>query len=80
MALTDVSIKIDETIKDKFEDFCEELGLSMSVAINLFMRTVVREQKIPFELSLKPSDLEDSKIFGPYDTVDEAMKAMLSDE
>lgn len=79
MALTDVSIQIEESIKTKFEDFCEELGLSMTSAINLFMKTVIREQKIPFELSLNVLSDED-KIYGPYDTVDEAMKAMLSDE
>ena len=89
MALTDVSIKMDETLKMRFEEFCEELGLTVSSAINLFIKTAIREQKIPFELSLKPSEVdimasifkaEESGINGPYETVDDAMKAMLADE
>lgn len=55
MGQTIVSVKTDEKIKKDFNSFCDELGLSMSTAINLFMKTVIREQKIPFELSLTPN-------------------------
>lgn len=37
---------------ENFYAFCEELGLDMSTAINLFIRTCLREKRIPFELSL----------------------------
>ena len=52
MAQVSVTVKTDEEIKKDFNTFCEEIGLNMSTAINLFMRAVLREKRIPFELSL----------------------------
>ena len=47
-----LTINIDEKTAENFYTFCEELGLDMSTAITLFMKACLREQKIPFELSL----------------------------
>ena len=47
-----LTINIDEKTAENFYAFCEELGLDMSTAINLFIRTCLREKRIPFELSL----------------------------
>ena len=47
-----LTINTDEKTAENFYTFCEELGLDMSTAINLFIRTCLREKKIPFELSL----------------------------
>ncbi|OON99945.1 MAG: damage-inducible protein J [Epulopiscium sp. Nele67-Bin004] len=52
MAQTTLSIRIDEGLKQQFDAFCQEVGLNTSVAINMFAKTVVREQRIPFEISL----------------------------
>ena len=52
MSQTNISIRIDENLKQQFDKLCEELGLSMSTALNIFVKTVVREQRIPFEISL----------------------------
>lgn len=55
----------------------------MSVAINMFMKAVLREQKIPFELKLEPNELTyriieetETNINGPYETVSELMGAL----
>lgn len=48
-----VCFSIDEDLKHDFDTFCNDLGLSMSAALILFMKTTVREQRIPFELSNK---------------------------
>ena len=37
-------------IKQQAEELLQGLGLSMSSAINLFVRAVIREQGLPFEL------------------------------
>ena len=50
----------DEKTAENFYAFCEELGLDMSTAINLFMKACLREKRIPFELSLL--NKENSKI------------------
>lgn len=52
MAQTNVNIRMDEETKIAFDKFCNEIDLSVSAAFNIFAKTVVREQKIPFELSL----------------------------
>lgn len=52
MAQTNVNIRMDENLKHQFDCLCNELGLNMSTAINIFAKTMVRQQKIPFEVSL----------------------------
>ena len=47
-----LTINTDEKTAENFYAFCEELGLDMSTAINLFIRACLREKRIPFELSL----------------------------
>ena len=50
MAQTTFSIRMDSDLKKDFDKLCEEFGMSMSTAINVFARAVVRERRIPFEL------------------------------
>ncbi len=50
MGQTNVNIRMDEATKIAFDKFCQEIGLSVSAAFNIFAKTVVREQRIPFEL------------------------------
>ena len=50
MALTTLSARIDETDKIIFDDFCSSVGLTASAAINLYVKTVIRERRIPFEI------------------------------
>lgn len=49
-----ITIRVDSTLKKNFDDLCEEFGLSITSAINIFMRAVVREKKIPFEIRKYP--------------------------
>ena len=58
MAQTNINIRMDENLKKQFELFCNELGLTMTTAFNIFAKTVVRQQKIPFELSLNINNIE----------------------
>ncbi len=51
MGQTNVNIRMDEATKIAFDKFCQEIGLSVSAAFNIFAKTVVREQRIPFELT-----------------------------
>ena len=50
MADTTVTIRVDEDIKRKFEEFCTDVGINMSVAVNMFIRASLKEQKIPFSI------------------------------
>lgn len=49
------TIKIDSDLKRDAQVFLDEFGLSLSAAVTLFLRQVVREQAIPFRIgSQKP--------------------------
>ena len=48
---TVISVRVQEETKKEAERLFEEIGLSMSTAVNLFLKQVVLTGKIPFELS-----------------------------
>lgn len=90
MAQTNLNIRIDENVKIEFDKLCTELGLTMTAAINMFAKAMIRQQGIPFEVSIKTlrpeviKAIEDAEkgigLHGPFNTVEEAMKSMLEDE
>ena len=55
MAQTMISIRIDENLKREMDDICQELGLNMTTAFIIFAKQMVRERKIPFEVSATTS-------------------------
>lgn len=54
MAKTTVSIKMDSDDKKAFEEFCDRVGLNISVAINMYVKNVLYNGKIPFEVEADP--------------------------
>lgn len=52
MAASVLSVRVDSSIKDSFAELCEELGMTSSVAVNMFMRQMLRERSLPFVPSL----------------------------
>ena len=52
MATTNLNIRTDKEIKDQADRIFSELGLNMTTAINMFLRTTIRENGIPFSLKL----------------------------
>lgn len=54
MSQTTLNVRMDEDLKRRFDAFCAEVGMNASVAVNLFVKTVIREQRIPFEISADP--------------------------
>ena len=50
---TNLNIRTDRDVKERSERIFSELGMSMTTAFNIFAKTAVREQKIPFEISAK---------------------------
>lgn len=51
-------MRIDKNIKEQAEQLFAELGLNMTTAINMFLRTSIRESRIPFELCLNSGNEE----------------------
>lgn len=50
METLNLSVRVDANDKKNFEQFCDEVGMNVSTAINMFIKVVLREQKIPFEI------------------------------
>jgi DNA-damage-inducible protein J len=56
MAQTSINIRIDEDLKKQAEYLFSEFGMNMTTAFTIFVKAVVREQKIPFEISVAKDD------------------------
>ena len=88
MATTNLNIRMDKEIKDQADSIFSELGLNMTTAINLFLRTAIREHGIPFALKLDiPNEVtataieegrriaSDNRVKG-YNTIDDLKAAL----
>ncbi len=52
--MTQISIRVDDDVKRMAEDACADIGLSLSAAINVYLKKLGREKRIPFEVSVDP--------------------------
>lgn len=52
--MVQINVRVDEDVKRKAERVCQEIGISMSSAINVYLKKIARENKIPFELTADP--------------------------
>lgn len=90
MAQTNVNIRMDEATKVAFDQFCREIGLSASAAFNIFAKTVVREQRIPFALTTEVPNEETKRAIDNikqgknlsrgFHTVSELMEDLYADD
>ncbi len=51
MANVNVNIRMDANLKQQFEAFCADMGMTMTTAFIIFAKKAVREYRIPFEIS-----------------------------
>ena len=58
MAQTSINIRLDDTLQQQFDLLCNELGLNMSTAFTIFAKTMVRQQRIPFDVALDTPNAE----------------------
>ena len=52
--MASVSFRMDDTLKRQTEAILEQLGLNMTTAMTMFAKTIVREQRLPLDLSIDP--------------------------
>ncbi len=57
-----VSFRMDDATKKKFERLCDDLGMSMSTAFNIFIQKAIQEQGIPFKVTLNPVTIEPDEL------------------
>lgn len=56
MPKTTLNLRIDKNLKKDAEKVVDELGITMSAAINLYLKMIVRTKGIPFDLKLTKAD------------------------
>lgn len=88
MSTVNLNIRTDKEIKEKAENIFQELGLNMTTAINMFLRTSIRENGIPFDLKIDAVNDEtklaieegrkiaDDKTIKGYVSIEELRKAL----
>ena len=88
METANLNIRVDKDVKLAAEDVAAALGMNLSTAVNIFLRKMVAVDGIPFDVRLEPNAetrqaLEDVRsrrnLYGPYDTAEAALAAMLED-
>ena len=52
--MAQISFLVDDQVKLDAEKTLDAIGLSMSAAMNIFLKKIAREKRIPFELSADP--------------------------
>lgn len=51
---TVISVRMEDATKKEFDQVCEQMGLSMATAINIFAKAVIRTNRIPFPVEADP--------------------------
>lgn len=49
-----INFRMDEDVKTQLEEVCQEMGISVTAAFTIFAKRVIRDRKIPFEVSADP--------------------------
>ena len=52
--MAQVSFRIDDKIKKDAEQVCDDIGISMSAAITIYLKRLGKERRIPFDLVADP--------------------------
>ncbi|MBP3217163.1 MAG: type II toxin-antitoxin system RelB/DinJ family antitoxin [Lachnospiraceae bacterium] len=73
MAQQTFSIRMDEELKKEFDALCSEFGMTATTAFNVFARAVVRERRIPFEIT-SPASVKGSVSHSASDAVKASRK------
>lgn len=92
METTQITVRMDKELKEKAEILFKELGLNMTTAFNVFVSQAVREQRIPFELSMRncipneetrrvlDSGRNEKDTVGPFYTIEALMESLNADD
>ena len=51
MAQSTLSIRMDENLKKQFDALCSDFGMSVSTAVTIYAKAIVRQRRIPFEIA-----------------------------
>ena len=49
-----VNFRMDSDVKQRMEEVCSEMGLTLTTAFTMFAKKVISERRIPFEVTADP--------------------------
>ena len=56
MIMAQMSFRIDDGLKNDFENLCTDLGMNPTTALTIFIKKMCRENRIPFEITAYNSE------------------------
>lgn len=69
MSTANINVRIDENLKREAEALFYDLGLNMSSAITMFLKSAVRHDGIPFEVRRDTLNAETRAALAEYDSM-----------
>jgi len=48
---TNITIRMDKETKRNFENFCDNVGINLTTAFNMFVRATLRTRALPFAVT-----------------------------
>ena len=70
MATVNMSIRMDAELKKQADAMLSDMGLNMTTAMNMFLRQVVRQGRIPFEIA---TDIPNSETIAAIKEMDDML-------
>lgn len=67
MSTTNINVRIDSELKKSAEELFNDLGLNMSAAITMFLKSAVSHDGIPFEVKRISPNSETKAALAEYD-------------
>ncbi|MBQ2769639.1 MAG: type II toxin-antitoxin system RelB/DinJ family antitoxin [Clostridia bacterium] len=65
---SNITFRIDSTVKQQMAEICKSLGMTTSTAFNLFANAFVREKGMPFPITLSSHEATVSNARALQDT------------
>lgn len=67
MATANINVRVDSALKQEAENLFGDLGLNMSTAINMFLRSAINHNGIPFEVKRPALNAETEAALAEYE-------------
>lgn len=48
-----INVRVNANDKKELEQFCNSVGMNISTAINMFIKAVIRDKRLPFDVTSK---------------------------
>lgn len=58
-----MTISIDDDLKREFSSVCKEMGMNASTAFAIYAKAVVRERRIPFDVTADSQDTHMQRVY-----------------